>query len=46
MKGFSLEVKVGLLLLAALLLMGGFLFALGGIDLKGGYSVYHLADAG
>lgn len=40
MKGFSLEVKVGLLLLAALLLMGGFLFALGGIDLKGGYSVY------
>jgi phospholipid/cholesterol/gamma-HCH transport system substrate-binding protein len=39
-KGFSLEVKVGLLLLAALLLMGGFLFALGGVSLKGGYTVY------
>lgn len=39
-KGFSLEVKVGLLLLVALVLMGGFLFALGGISLKDGYSVY------
>lgn len=40
MKGFSLEVKVGLLLLVALGLMGGFLFALGGISLKDGYNVY------
>jgi phospholipid/cholesterol/gamma-HCH transport system substrate-binding protein len=40
MKGFSLEVKVGLLLLVALLLMGGFLFVLGGVSLKGGYTVY------
>lgn len=40
MKGFSLEVKVGLLLLVALLLMGGFLFVLGGVSLKPGYTVY------
>ena len=40
MKGFSLEVKVGLLLLTALLLMGGFLFVLGGVSLKSGYTVY------
>jgi phospholipid/cholesterol/gamma-HCH transport system substrate-binding protein len=39
-KGFSLEVKVGILILTALLLMGGFLFALGGVSLKGGFSVY------
>jgi phospholipid/cholesterol/gamma-HCH transport system substrate-binding protein len=39
-KGFSLEVKVGLLLLVALLLMGGFLFVLGGVSLKSGYTVY------
>lgn len=40
MKGFSLEIKVGLLLLIALVLMGGFLFVLGGVSLKSGYSVY------
>lgn len=40
MKGFSLEVKVGLLLLVALILMGGFLFVLGGVSLKSGYTVY------
>lgn len=40
MKGFSLEVKVGLLILVALLIMGGFLFALGGVHLESGYKVY------
>lgn len=40
MKGFSLEIKVGILLLTALLLMGGFLFVLGGVSLKSGYTVY------
>lgn len=40
MKGFSLEVKVGLLLLVALFLMGGFLFVLGGVSFTRGYTVY------
>lgn len=40
MKGLSLEVKVGILLLTALLLMGGFLFVLGGVSLKSGFTVY------
>ena len=40
MKGFSLEVKVGLLLLIALLLMGGFLFVLGGVNFSSGYKLY------
>jgi phospholipid/cholesterol/gamma-HCH transport system substrate-binding protein len=39
-KGFSVEVKVGLLLLVALLIMGGFLFVLGGVSFKSGYRVY------
>lgn len=40
MNGLSLDVKVGLLLLVALLLMGGFLFVLGGSSWKRGYTVY------
>ena len=40
MKGFSLEVKVGLLMLVALLLMGTFLIVLGGVSLESGYTVY------
>ncbi|MET0341840.1 MAG: MlaD family protein [Polyangiales bacterium] len=40
MKGFSLEVKVGLLLLVALVVMGGFLVALGGVSFRSGYTVY------
>ena len=32
MKGLSMEVKVGLLILVALLIMGGFLFVLGGVS--------------
>jgi phospholipid/cholesterol/gamma-HCH transport system substrate-binding protein len=39
-KGLSLEAKVGILLLVALLLMGGFLFVLGGVNLKSGFTVY------
>ncbi|NOY91043.1 MAG: MCE family protein [Deltaproteobacteria bacterium] len=40
MKGLSLEVRVGLLVLTALLLLGGFVFMLGGIDLGEGYTVF------
>jgi phospholipid/cholesterol/gamma-HCH transport system substrate-binding protein len=40
LKGFSLEVRVGLLLLVAASLMGGFLFVLGGISLKSSYRAY------
>lgn len=40
MKGLSLEVRVGLLVLVALGLLGGFVFALGGVDLSDGYTVY------
>jgi phospholipid/cholesterol/gamma-HCH transport system substrate-binding protein len=40
MKGLSMEVKVGLLILVALLIMGGFLFVLGGVNLKSGYTVF------
>jgi phospholipid/cholesterol/gamma-HCH transport system substrate-binding protein len=39
-KGFSLEVKVGLLILLSLAIMGGFLFVLGGVHLERGYPVY------
>ena len=40
MKGFSLEVKVGFLILVALLIMGGFLFVLGGARMfESGYPV-------
>src|SRR5688500_5565479 len=40
MKGLSLEAKVGLLILAAAILLGVFLFALGGINLENTYTVY------
>ena len=40
MKGLSLEVKVGLLVLVALLIMGGFLFVLGGVHLEDGYAIH------
>jgi len=40
MKGLSLEVRVGLLVLVALVLLGGFVFMLGGIDLGEGYTVF------
>lgn len=40
MKGLSLEVRVGLLILVALVIMGGFLFLLGGVHLEDGYKVY------
>ncbi|MFT3923318.1 MAG: MlaD family protein [Myxococcales bacterium] len=39
MKGFSLEVRVSLLLLVAAVIMGGFLIIVGGINFKGGYQV-------
>jgi len=39
LKGFSLEVRVSLLLLVALAIMGGFLIVVGGISFKGGYHV-------
>ncbi len=39
MKGFSLEVRVSLLLLVALVIMGGFLVVVGRISFKGGYHV-------
>jgi phospholipid/cholesterol/gamma-HCH transport system substrate-binding protein len=41
MKGLSMEVKVGFLILVALLIMGGFLFVLGGARMfESGYPVY------
>ena len=40
MKGFSLEIRVGLLLLVALLVMGTFLIVLGGVSFKSGSTVY------
>lgn len=40
MKGLSLEVRVGLLILVALVIMGGFVFLLGGVHLEDGYAVY------
>jgi phospholipid/cholesterol/gamma-HCH transport system substrate-binding protein len=40
LKGFSKELRVGLLLAAALVLMGGFLFELGGISLESRYAVF------
>lgn len=40
MKGLSLEAKVGLLILSAAVLLGGFLFVLGGVSLADNYSVY------
>jgi len=40
MKGLSLEVRVGLLVLTALVLLGGFVFMLGGIDFGEGYTVF------
>ncbi len=36
----SLELRVGLLVLAAAVLLGGFVFVLGGFDLGGGFTVY------
>lgn len=44
MKGLSLEVKVGLLILTAAILLGGFLFVLGGVSLKDEYSVFVTFD--
>lgn len=40
MKGLSLEVRVGLLVLVAVVLLGGFLFVLGGYSFEEGYTVY------
>ena len=40
MKSLSLEVRVGLLIMVALVIMGGFLFLLGGVHLEKGYTVY------
>ncbi|MFW6067416.1 MAG: MlaD family protein [Myxococcota bacterium] len=40
MKGLSLEVRVGLLILVALGILGGFVFLLGGFDFGKGYTVY------
>lgn len=40
MKGQSLEVKVGLLILVAAGLLGGFLFVLGGVRLSKGYTLH------
>lgn len=39
-KGMSVEVRVGLLVLVALVLLGGFVFVLGGVDLGDQYSIY------
>ena len=36
----SLEARVGLLVLVALLLLGGFVFLLGGIDFREGFTIY------
>ncbi len=40
MKGLSLEIRVGLLVLVAVALLGGFLFVLGGYSFEEGYTVY------
>ncbi|HEY8432657.1 MAG TPA: MlaD family protein [Sandaracinaceae bacterium] len=40
MKGLSLEAKVGLLILTAAVLLGAFLFVLGGVSLEDTYTVY------
>ncbi|HJK95107.1 MAG TPA: MlaD family protein [Polyangiaceae bacterium LLY-WYZ-15_(1-7)] len=40
MKGLSLEVRVGLLVLVALVLLGGFVFILGGVELGDQYDLY------
>ena len=40
MRGISLEARVGLLVLVAALLLGGFVFVLGGIRLDSGYPLY------
>lgn len=40
MRGLSLEAKVGLLILTAAVLLGAFLFVLGGVSLKDAYTVY------
>ncbi len=40
MKGLSLEAKVGLLILTAAVMLGAFLFVLGGVSLEDSYSVY------
>jgi phospholipid/cholesterol/gamma-HCH transport system substrate-binding protein len=39
-KGLSLEAKVGLLILTAAILLGGFLFVLGGVSFEDAYSVF------
>ena len=40
MKGLSVEVRVGLLVLVALVLLGGFVFVLGGFELGDQYDLY------
>ena len=40
MKGLSVEVRVGLLILVALALLGGFVFVLGGVELGDRYDLY------
>ncbi|MBX3251886.1 MAG: MCE family protein [Myxococcales bacterium] len=40
MKGLSIEVRVGLLVLAALVLLGGFIFILGGYELGKQYELF------
>lgn len=40
MRGLSLEAKVGLLIVAAALLLGGFLFVLGGVSFEDDYAIY------
>ncbi len=40
MKGLSLEAKVGLLIMTAAVLLGGFLFILGGVSFKDDYTVF------
>ena len=40
MKGLSLEVRVGLLVLVAAVVLGGFLFVLGGYSFEEGYTIY------
>ena len=40
MKKLSVEVRVGLLILAALVLLGGFVFVLGGVELGDKYELF------
>ncbi len=40
MKGLSVEVRVGLLVIVALALLAGFVFVLGGVDLGEGYTLF------